>query len=70
MKEIVFNKSVFLILILFSLSNYVFSDSPLTSTPFYKVYSELEIINVILLQAPGFWICAPHNMRYSQEKFL
>jgi hypothetical protein len=46
MKDIILKKSVFIFLILFAVSNYLFSDSPLTSTPIYEAYSELEIIKV------------------------
>ncbi len=37
-------KHLFLILFIFTVSAVLFSDSPLTSTPFYKAYSEINII--------------------------
>jgi len=37
-------KQLFLIVFIFSVTSFLFSDSPLTSTPFYKAYSEINII--------------------------
>ncbi len=37
-------KQLFLIVFIFSVISFLFSDSPLTSTPFYKAYSEINII--------------------------
>ena len=41
---------LFLIVLIFTGASFLFSDSPLTSTPFYKAYSEINIIKVARVQ--------------------